>query len=221
MSLSAEPADWCCLSHGSSRRCPLHRRDRRSTGLRLRDGANERARVRGATLCRQPELVWKVRGSPAMRYLLCACLGLLLGLLIGARVSLSPIETAELRLRPAMPQRDAAAPEHDPARPEAMPQAAAVSPAPDPAPASQASAQPWPSDPAATGSVPEMQPQQVRQVPPPEPSTPPSQVSLSAPVQTTAVQPQAAQLPPPDASTNPPQKVEPFRVTAEDLQRAR
>ncbi len=153
-----------------------------------------------------------------MRYLLCACLGLLIGLAIGAGIGHWPAGTVALKLRQEALQRTTPTLEHASAEPRSMPPAVAPDPAPEPAPAS---AEPQPSaDLETTGSVSEKPSQQVPQASRPEQSIP-SQISSNAPVQLTAPQPHPAQSLPPVVAPNPPQRVAPFRMTAEDLLRAR
>jgi len=152
-----------------------------------------------------------------MRYLLCACLGLLIGLAIGTGIAHLPVETVALKLRQEALQRTAPMLEHALAEARATPSAVAPGPAPEPAPASS---EPQSSDLETTGSVSEKPPQQVPQASRPEQSIP-SQISSNAPVQLTAPQPHPAQSLPPVVAPNPPQRVAPFRMTAEDLQRAR
>jgi hypothetical protein len=152
-----------------------------------------------------------------MRYLLCACLGLLVGLAIGAGIGHRPVETAALKLRQEALQRTTPTLEHASAEPRVMPPAVASDPTPEPAPAS---AEPRSSDLETTGSASEKPPQQVQQASRPEQSIP-SRISSNAAEQLTTPQPHPTQSLPPVVPLNPPQKVAPFRMSAEDLQRAR
>lgn len=168
-----------------------------------------------------PELPQKARGSPSMRYLLCACLGLVVGILIGASFEHSPIATAEMKLRGEALVPSVSVSPHEQSAPVAEPQAVTVDPPPAPVPAPQAATEPQLTEPETTGTISQEPTAQAHQVPraaAAKPSDePPSRPSGPAP----SSQPPASRHSPPAALATQVQQAPPFRMTPEDLQRAR